>query len=91
MDGSHHYYQQHDVLVVSRLPYIDHALNSPTRGFPIIRHNEVRDLTADLMSGVCHDVCVEPALQPLTGEHLSLATANREDSARLDVRACGFW
>ena len=44
---------------------------------------------SDLMSEVCHDVCVEPALQPLTGKVL-LATANREDSARLDVRACGF-
>ena len=43
------------------------------------------------MSEVWHDVSVEPVLQPLTGEHLSLATANREDSARLDVRACGFW
>ena len=43
------------------------------------------------MSEVCHNVCVEPNLQPLTGEHLSLATANREDSARLDVRASGFW
>ena len=40
---------------------------------------------------VCHDVCVEPALQPLIGEHLSFATVSREDSARLDVRACGFW
>ena len=38
------------------------------------------------MSEVCHDVCVEPALQPLTGEHLSLARANRKDSARLDMK-----
>ena len=43
------------------------------------------------MSEVCHDVCVEPTLQPLTGEQLSYATAYREDSARLDVRAGGFW
>ena len=70
---------------------IDHTLNCPTGGFPIIRPDEVRDLTAHLMLEVCQDVCVEPALQPITGEHLSLATANREDSDRLDVRACGFW
>ena len=72
---------------------IDHALNCPTGGFPIIRHNEVQDITADLMSEVSHDVCVcvEPVLQTLTGEQLSHATANREESARLDVRACGFW
>ena len=43
------------------------------------------------MSEVCHDVCVEPTLQPLTGEQLSYATAYREDSARLDVRAGAFW
>jgi len=42
------------------------------------------------MPEICHDVCVEPFLQPLTGEQLSHATANREDSARLDVKACGF-
>ena len=70
---------------------IDHGLNCPTGGFPIVRHNEIRDLTVNLMSEVCHDVCVEPTLQPLTGEQLSYATANREDSVRLDVRAGGFW
>ena len=68
---------------------IDYAQNCPTGGFPIIRHNEVQDLT-DLMSEVCHDVYVEPALQPLTGEHLSPATANIEDSTQLDMKVCGF-
>ena len=43
------------------------------------------------MSEVCHDVCIEPPLQPLSGEHLSYATTNREDSVRLDIKACGFW
>ena len=70
---------------------VDHALNFPTGGFPTIRHNEIRDVTANLMSEVCHDVSVEPLLQPLSGEHLSYATANREDAARLDVKARGFW
>ena len=66
---------------------VDHALNCPTGGFPSICHNEICDLTANLMAEVCHDVCVEPSLQPLCGEHLSYAT---EDAARLDVRARGF-
>ena len=30
-------------------------------------------------------------LQPLTGEQFSLASANVEDGARLDVAAKGFW
>ena len=70
---------------------IDHALCCPTGAFPIVRHDELRDLTADLLSEVCHDVCIEPHLQPLTGESLSYSTANTEENARLDVRAHGFW
>ena len=70
---------------------VDHALNCPTGGFPTLRHNEIRDFTANLISEVCHDVCVEPPLQPLSGEHLTYATANRDDSARLDIKARGFW
>ena len=53
-----------------------HAMICPKGGFPTIRHNEVRDLTADLLTEVCHDVEIEPRLQELTGEHLSLRTAN---------------
>ena len=70
---------------------IDHALCCPTGAFPIVRHDELRDLTADLLSEVCHDVCIEPHLQPLTGESLSYSTANTEENARLDVRARGVW
>ena len=39
---------------------VEHALSCPMGGFPIVRHNEVRDLTAKLMSEVYHDVCIEP-------------------------------
>ena len=70
---------------------IEHALTCPTGGVTIIRHNEVRDLTANLLTEVCHDVCVEPRLQPLTGETLSTRSATTEDNARLDVAASGFW
>ena len=30
-------------------------------------------------------------LQPLTGETLRFTTANRENEARVDVSAAGFW
>ena len=56
-------------------------------GFPSIRHNEIRDLTAHLMSEVCHNVGIEPELQPLTGERLHFRSVNVEDGDRLDVRA----
>ena len=62
---------------------VDHALSCPSGGFPIIRHNEVKDLTADLMSEVCHDVQTELDLQLITGEIFSRASVNKEDGARL--------
>ncbi len=43
------------------------------------------------MTEVCHDVCVKPHLQPLSGEALNGATAIATDGARLDVAVCGFW
>ena len=42
---------------------IDHALTCKTGGFPAIRHNEVRDITASLLTEVCHGVTIEPHLQ----------------------------
>ena len=70
---------------------VTHALSCPHGAFPIIRHNDVRDLTAKLLSEVCHDVQTEPHLQPLTGEILRYKTAVHEDDARVDIRAAGFW
>ena len=57
----------------------------------LIRHNEIRDLTANLLSEVCNNVCIEPHLQPITGECLSGATANTQNGARLDIAANGLW
>ena len=70
---------------------IDHALSCPTGGYPSIRHNEVRDITASLMSEVCHSVCTEPHLQPLSGEIMLHSTSNTDNNSRLDVSAYGFW
>ena len=57
----------------------------------LLRHNEVRDLTANLLSEVYNNVVIEPHLQPLSGETLQYQTANRDDNARLDIAANGFW
>ena len=43
------------------------------------------------MSEVCHDACVEPTFQPITGEVLSHATAITDEGATLDIAANGFW
>ena len=52
-----------------------HALSCPTGGYPSIRHNKLHDITADLLKEVSGDVTVEPPLQPLTGEGLSMITS----------------
>ena len=87
-------------LPLSRLPShcacgrsftVEHALSCSRGGFPIIRHNEVRDLTASLLTEVCHDVRVEPDLQPVTGEMMTGSTSNTNDGARLDIAVNGFW
>ena len=70
---------------------LEHTLSCPHGGFPSIRHNEIRNITAHLMSEVCHKVGIEPTLQPLSGETISYQTANSTDGARLDVKAQGFW
>jgi len=70
---------------------VDHAMNCATSGFPILHHNELRDFTTAAMSEVCHNVAIEPVLQPLSGEAFHYATANVEDEARLDVSALSFW
>ena len=62
---------------------VDHALNCHRGGFPSIRHNEIRDITAHLLTEVCHGVGTEPHLQPVTDERLSHRTANREDGPAL--------
>ena len=40
-------------------------LSCPIGGFPIVKHNELRDVTVNLLQEVCHDVCSEPRLQQL--------------------------
>jgi len=66
---------------------VEHALSCSFGGFPSIRHNELRDVTANLLSQVCTNVQVEPQLQPLSGESLSHRTSNTDDHARLDISA----
>ena len=70
---------------------IDHSLNCSYGGFPTIRHNELRDVTANLLSQVCSNVQIEPHLQPLSGETLAHRTSNVDNQARLDISAKGFW
>ena len=87
-------------LLIPRLPEhcacgkkftVDHSMICKKGGFVCQRHNEVRDITFEFMSEVCKKVEIEPLLQPLSGEKLRYATANKQDNARLDLSSYGFW
>ena len=70
---------------------IDHAMNCKQSGFPFIRHNELRNITAELLTETCSNVLIEPPLQPLNGEQLSYQSSNTEDNACVDISASNVW
>ena len=89
-------------LTLSRLPLkcvcggifnIEHALSCKKGGFINIRHNELRDITAELLQEVCNDVSVETLLTPLSGETSfnKFKTANKDQHTRFDVSARRVW
>ena len=67
---------------------VKHALTCQTGGF---QPWDTRDITATLLTKVCHGVTTEPHLQPLSGKSLSHRSAITEDGAQLDVAVYGFW
>ena len=69
---------------------VDHAIVFQRGGFIIQRHNELRDLEAEMLRMVCNDVEVEPVLREVAGETLNHG-ANKAPDARLDIHARGFW
>ena len=70
---------------------VDHAMICHMGGFPTIRHNGIRNITASLLTEVCNNVTTEPPLQPLSGESMTVRSANTNDGTRVDIRARGFW
>ena len=69
----------------------DHAMICRHDGMTILRHNEIRDITADWLGEVCPETEKEPQLQPITGESLRPLSANRKENARPDIKVKGFW
>ena len=61
---------------------IDHALTCKTGGFVTLRHNELVDVTADLLSMVCKDVKKEPTLS---------TAPNNDEELRADISVRSFW
>lgn len=50
---------------------VDHTMVCKKGGFIIQRHNELKDLEAELLGIVCKDVDIEPQLQDAIGEQLN--------------------
>ena len=59
-------------------------------GFITQRHNELRDLEAEVLSMACSDAEIEPVLQDISGEHLNRGS-NKAQDARSDIHTRGFW
>ena len=59
--------------------------------FICIRHNDLRDQTANVMSEVRKDTETEPKLTPLYGEELQDRTSNNSNKERVDIGTRGFW
>ena len=76
---------------VMELSRLYNALSCRKGGYPSIRHNEIRNLTAKVLTEVCNDVLLEPPLQPLTGERFPGASVNTSEGAHLDISFDGFW
>ena len=70
---------------------IDHPMNCKCGWFPSIRHNELRNITVELLTETSSNVLIEPLLQPLTGEHISHQSSNREDNAHVDIATSNVW
>ena len=69
---------------------LQHALSCPKGGPVITRHNELRNLTAEILGEVCKNVVIEPLLTPLMGEEV-LKSSNMSNQARADMSARGLW
>ena len=65
-------------------------MNCKKGGLVIVRHNNIRDYEAKLLSLVCKDVEIEPRLQSISNEQFSHST-DSSDNAHPDIRAKGFW
>ena len=56
-----------------------------------LEHNEVRDITASLLSEACYGVSTEPHQQLLPGESMSHHSAIVDNGVCLDSAVYGFW
>ena len=69
---------------------VTHSLSYKKGGFITLRHNEVQDITSEVLDEVCIDVRKEPILQEVNNEDPPLE-ANKSKEARFHVSILNFW
>ena len=70
---------------------LTHALHCAKCGYTHLRNNKIREMFANLMDDVCHDVQIEPNHQSLDGEVFSSNSTTTDDDAQLDIKGNGLW
>ena len=70
---------------------IQHAMNCKKGGYITIRHNDLRDLTANRLTKICKDVNIKPQLLLVRSETFNNRTANTSREARVDLKSRVFW
>ena len=69
---------------------LEQALHCPNGGYTYMRHNELRDSFANLLSEVGHDVEIK-TLFSATARGTFALKSTTDDDARLDIKAGGLW
>lgn len=68
-----------------------HAFSCPKGGLPSIGRKAIKEISAQLLTEVSPNVCIEPVLQPHSGEMFLLQNTNLEDCARVDLWTQNVW
>ena len=70
---------------------IQDSMSCKKCGFIYKQHNDLLDLSANMMSEVCKGTEIEPKLTSLSGEELQGRTSNNSNEAKVDIRTRGYW
>ena len=69
---------------------VKHIFSCLSQGYPSINHNEIRDLTATLLTKVRNDVHIEPNQEKITEEVMTRETAITTEGARFHTALMHF-
>ena len=70
---------------------IQYSISCKKGGFIYTSHDDLRELTANIMSRVCKDTETEPKLTSLSGEELQSRTSNNSSEVKVENRTGGSW